>query len=133
MPSRRTFTALAVSALAGCVRPSEPEMSDVIVYNDREEPVEGQIRITRRETGSTVLDGEFSLPPSDERGSALFDEPIAYGGAHTVEITLSTGVSATHEWDVPSSDDGSHYEWQGLQITVEADGVAFEPRYSASD
>jgi hypothetical protein len=133
VPTRRAFAALAVSALAGCVRPSEPEMSDVIVYNDREESAEGRIRITRAETGATVLDSEFSLSASDERGSASFDEPIAASGPHTVEITLASGAIVTHEWDVPSTDDGSHYEWEGLKITVEADGFAFEPRYSASD
>lgn len=133
MPSRRLFGALAVSALAGCVSPDEPETNDVIVYNDREGTVDGRIRITREESGATVLDSEFSIAPIEDEGYASFDEPIAYGGPHTVELTLSGGASTTHEWDVPSNDDGSHYERQGLQVTVESDGFDFETLHSASD
>jgi hypothetical protein len=133
MPSRRSFTALAVAALAGCVSPDEPEMNDVIVYNDRKETVEGRIQITREATESVVLDSEFSIAPVEDEGYASFDEPIAYGGPHTVELTLSFGASVTHEWDVPSNDDGDHYEWQGLQVTIESDGFDFETLRSVSD
>jgi len=101
-PSRRKLLAATAAAasvgVAGCLSPgSSKGATDVVLHNERSEPVTVELTITAADESEPRHDVTLSLDPT-EQATPTDDGKLPVGTDYTVEADVRDGPSETYEW-----------------------------------
>ena len=116
-----------VALVSGCLDVDANNMAYISINNYTSKPVSGELTVSQDGTiqfseGFELAEGEGETPTGER-----YDDVVENGGAYTIEVTLDSGRSASHEWNVPEE------LGQSVQISIRAENIEFKDLASASD